>query len=1026
MKQISIDLETFCVTDIKSAGAHKYAEKAEILLFAYKVDDEPIQLIDFTEFWGLGIDRKDYLPKDIWEGLFDPTVLKTAWNCGFERSEIHAFFGVYCPPEQWKDTMVTAAMCGLPLALGEAAKALNMEQQKDNIGKTLIRFFSIPCKPTKANGMRERNLPEHAPEKWEQFKSYCIQDVLVETQIAKKLDWYKIPEVERQLWFLDQKKNERGMKVDMVLIDQAIKMDKIFRDRMIAEAGAITGLSNVNSVAQLKGWLEEETGEDVESLAKNNVAKMLTEVDSAKAKRVLEIRALMAKSSIKKYQAMKNAAGRGDRIRGMIQYYGAQRTGREAGRLAQPQNFPRISDEFEEFLDISRELVKAGDLETIELIFGDAVPNILSQLLRTTFIADKGKEFIVLDFSSIEMVVLSWVANEEWRLKVFAEGGDIYKESASVMFKKPKAEITKDERQKGKISELLCIEENQLVLTHLGTVPIKDVTLLHKVWDGENFVTHDGAIFKGIKEVITYEGLTATKDHIVWSTENEQLQFGELAARGSHLLQSGNSGQAIRVGENNQPREKMVKKLEKTNGTRSVYRMPKNKVVRSLHPNSGCCQRVQCLHTIRNAGMATGKVSSGSKTLQQSEICSIPQLRRSRDKIQFSVCTRGRTLDNTKLRSTGQRIGTGQDRQQFTLSSRKYSFRNSGRESIKSSSDRSSLLGGRRLALCSISSNKKAIFWNDQRTNISRCGISRFSETKKLAFYPRKARVYDIINCGPNNRFTVSNALVHNCQFGGTEPAMEKLMETIADPKKRIPKKEMKPLIKAWRTANPNIVQTWWDTGNAAIDTVKTGLPNQVLKGIYFEMRNKNLMMVLPSGRSLCYPGAHIRKYWIGTVKVKVEGEFIADENLILKPVYELKKIKLGEVVSGTMQEFHTMMRMKGVVQAENVEPSKRDSLCFWGPNSITKKWEIMETHGARLCENFTQAIARDFLMHSILNFENRGIECTLSVHDEGIFEALKGLISFEKAKEIFLIKPKWGQTMPLNADGFIGDYYKK
>lgn len=329
MRTLSIDLETFCETDIKSAGAYKYAEKAEILLFAYRWDDEPVQLIDFTEFWGLDMHPSEYLPLDVWEALLDSSILKTAWNCSFERPVMQNVFGIELPAEQWKDTMVTAAMCGLPLSLGEAAKALNMEQEKDNTGKTLIRYFSIPCKPSKVNGMRSRNLPEHAPDKWEQFKNYCRQDVIVETEIAKKLEWYKIPHTERKLWFLDQKKNARGIKVDMVLIDQAIKMDKIFRDRLIAEASEITGLGNVNSVAQLKGWLEEETGDEVESLNKNSVTKLIGEVDSEKAKRVLEIRSLMAKSSIKKYVAMKNAAGVGDRIRGMIQYYGAQRTGRE-------------------------------------------------------------------------------------------------------------------------------------------------------------------------------------------------------------------------------------------------------------------------------------------------------------------------------------------------------------------------------------------------------------------------------------------------------------------------------------------------------------------------------------------------------------------------------------------------------------------------------------------------------------------------------------------------------------------------
>lgn len=712
MRTLSIDLETFCVTDIKSAGAYKYAEKAEILLFGYKWDAGPVHVIDFTEFWGLDMHPREYLPLDVWEALPDEHVLKTAWNCAFERSVMQKVFGIELPPEQWKDTMVTAAMCGLPLSLGEAAKALNMDLEKDTTGKSLIRFFSIPCKPTKANGMRIRNLPEHAPEKWEQFRRYCGQDVLVETEIAKKLEWYKIPDTERKLWFLDQKKNARGLKVDMQLIDQAIIMDKIFRDRLIAEASEITGLGNVNSVAQLRGWLEEETGDQVDSLAKNNVTKLIGEVDSEKAKRVLQIRALMAKSSIKKYLAMKNAAGEGDRIRGMIQYYGAQRTGREAGRLAQPQNFPRISDEFEEFLDTARELVKAGDLEAIELIFGSEVPNILSQLLRTTFIADEGKEFIVADFSAIEMVVASFIAGEQWRLDVFNKGGDIYKASAAAMFKIPVEQVTKDQRQKGKVAELLC-------------------------------------------------------------------------------------------------------------------------------------------------------------------------------------------------------------------------------------------------------------------------------------------------------------------GYGGTKPAMQRMNETIADHKKRIAEKDMTPIIKAWRTANSNIVEFWWMIGKAAIACVKTGVWQDVAKGVSFEMKNKNLMMKLPYGRSICYPGAHLRKFWVGTID-KTEKD---DEG---NYVVETVKVKLSEVVLGTNDEFRKLMREKRLTQKENVDPIQRDSLCFWGPNSMTKKWEVMETHGARLFENAVQAFSRDCLMFAVTNMEAAGADVCLTVHDELVVESNKGKFTYEQIKNIMTITPPWAPGLNLRADGFIGDYYKK
>lgn len=1019
MRQLSIDLETFCETDIKTAGAYKYAEKAEILLFAYRWDGEPVQLVDFTEFWGLGMHPSEYLPQDVWEALPDASVLKTAWNCSFERPVMHHVFGIDLPAEQWKDTMVTAAMCGLPLSLGEAAKALNMEQEKDNTGKTLIRYFSIPCKPTKANGMRSRNLPEHAPDKWEQFKAYCRQDVIVETEIAKRLEWYKIPDTERKLWFLDQKKNGRGIKVDMQLIDQAIKMDKIFRDRLIKEASEITGLGNVNSVAQLRGWLEEETGDAVESLAKNNVTKLIGEVDSAKAKRVLEIRSLIAKSSIKKYLAMKNASGFDDRIRGMIQYYGAQRTGREAGRLAQPQNFPRISDEFEEFLDTARELVKAGDLESIELIFGSEVPNILSQLLRTTFIADEGKEFIVLDFSAIEAVSLSYLADEKWRLDVFDSGGDIYKASASSMFKVPVSEITKDQRQKGKVAELLCIEENQLVLTDCGTIPIKNVTLLHKVWDGEHFVTHEGVIFKGIKTVITYEGLTATPEHIVWSQENEQLQFGQLAARGSHLLQSGNGRKGIRVGKDNKSRKKVGQRLAKAYGVSSVHKLRNYKILRSVVTEPRKIKRVQRLHQVCNAEMVTWSDKRSLPKMRKPERQRVPKLWRSRYSIQLSIRKRSRYLDIRESASTRSQTGIRSNRQQSSLSTRKYKICPAFDKSRKQKINNSFRVDSRRLALCTFSCNSETIGRDVEARNICGGRNSCTTEKKELAFNQREARVYDIVNAGPNNRFTVSNVLVHNCGYGGTKPAMQKMNETITDPKKRIPDKEMTPIIKAWREANSNIVQFWWDTGKAAINTVKTGMKTELVKGISFEMKQGNLMLNMPAGGSICYPGAHLRKYWIATVeKVSKDDE----GNYVVEPT----KIKLAEVKLGTNDEFRRLMREKGLKQMPDVDPAQRDSLCFWGPNPTTKKWEIMETYGPRVVENICQRFSRDCLMYAVMNMEAASADVNLTVHDELVAEVLKGLMTFEEAKSIMVKRPPWAPGLNLRADGFIGEYYKK
>lgn len=383
-----------------------------------------------------------------------------------------------------------------------------------------------------------------------------------------------------------------------------------------------------------------------------------------------------------------------------------------SGRLAQPQNFPRISDSFEEFLDLARELVKAGDLETLEWLFGDEIPNVLSQLLRTTFIPDEDKEFLVLDFSAIEAVALSYIADENWRLEVFDSGGDIYKATASAMFKTPIDLVTKDQRQKGKVMELL---------------------------------------------------------------------------------------------------------------------------------------------------------------------------------------------------------------------------------------------GG----------------------------------------------------------------------FGGTKPAIQKMNETILDPKKRIPEKEMNPMVKAWRAANPNIVQLWWDTGKAAIQAVKTRQRVDLVKDIWFEMKNKNLLMHMPAGGSITYPDAHLRTYWIATVMKAGQDD---EGNYIVEPT----KIKLAEVKLGTQTEFYNLMNQKGLKQVENVDPSQRESLCFWGPNPTTKRWEIMETYGPRIVENFTQRFARDCLMFAVINFENKGVPVNLTVHDELVGEPLKGFINFEDAKDIMTITPPWAKGLNLRADGFIGSYYKK
>lgn len=447
MRTLSIDLETFSEVDIKSAGAYKYAENCEILLFAYSFDGQAPQIIDMT---------KDFISAELLDALTDENILKLAFNASFERAVLQNCLLITLPPEQWEDTMVRAAMAGLPLSLESSAAALGLAQQKDTAGKMLIRHFSIPCKPTKTNGMRTRNLPEHSPDKWEDFKRYCIQDVVTEQAISKALQWIKIPEFERKLWCLDQRINERGLGVDLILAKNAISLDARFNERLFKEAIELTGLSNANSVAQIKAWLEKEEDITITTLAKDSLAELLKTVTSDRAKRLIRIRQDLSKTSVKKFVAMLNAVGEGQRIRGLFQYYGATKTGRWAGRLVQVQNLPRGSFK-PHIMEEARKLVLQNDIEWLETCLGP-IPDTLSNLIRTAFVPKKGNRLVVSDFSAIEARVIAWFAEEKWRLDVFRTHGKIYEASASTMFKIPIEQIGKDSpyRQKGKVTELSC------------------------------------------------------------------------------------------------------------------------------------------------------------------------------------------------------------------------------------------------------------------------------------------------------------------------------------------------------------------------------------------------------------------------------------------------------------------------------------------------------------------------------------------------------------------------------------------
>ena len=445
MRVLSIDVETFSSVDLGQTGVYRYVEAPdfEILIFAYSVDGGPVEVVDLKQ--------GEELPPEIMKALTNPAVIKSAFNANFERVTIAKHFGIPTPPEQWQCTMVHSMMLGLPASLDGVGKALRLDVQKDSAGKRLIQYFSVPCKPTKVNGGRTRNLPEHDPERWEQFKEYCRRDVEVEIEIRKRLSKYPIPESEQRLWEIDQKINDRGFMVDFDLAEKAVEADRLHREKLIREAIELTGIENPNSVQQLKDWLEETEGVEVDSLDKKAVAELKNDV-SPTGRRLLEIRQELGKTSVKKYEAIMRAVCSDHRVRGLFQFYGANRTGRWAGRLVQVQNLPRndIDD-----IEVARDLLKSGAYEDIDMLFG-SLPDVLSQLIRTAFIAPPGKKLLVCDYSAIEARVIAWLAGEEWRLDVFRTHGKIYEASASQMFGVPIEQITKGSelRQKGKVAEL--------------------------------------------------------------------------------------------------------------------------------------------------------------------------------------------------------------------------------------------------------------------------------------------------------------------------------------------------------------------------------------------------------------------------------------------------------------------------------------------------------------------------------------------------------------------------------------------
>ena len=1259
-----LDFETRSTVDIAKCGSFKYIADPsfDVLLLAYAWGDEPVKLVDFAqgETW----------PEDFLQGLRDPDVTCIAHNCAFERAVIGKLLE-YTPPEHWFDTMHLTAHCGLPLGLDGACKALGLpeDQAKMKEGKALIRYFCTPPKATKTNGGRPWNLPEHAPEKWDTFRRYCKQDVESMRTIFNLLKRWLPDETERRIWALDAKVNEKGMNTDQQFVRHAMEMDGKYKAELTEKAIAVSGIENPNSVQQVKDWLKDQEDIEVPSLNKKEVADVIANLKTDRAKQLMEIRSELSKTSTKKYDAFIRCAGEDDHVRGCFQFFGAhsgrwcltgdhevltpdgwirldewsggriavwnassriisfqesealsfpyegemiqidsvrcqqvstpdhkmlvrRRNGswepktmkelyghrfsipftgqrnRErvlsdhnalrilimvqadghytndgdlklkfkrlrkverckrllrlggipyqyvvrpdgshafvvkrrdmplylrafrdktfgwwmldedpsviiqeielwdgtrcgpnsiqyttcvkqnadilqavcqlaglsstllvkkrgeahpnwsdayvlniwltpgdhsdirsdqqsisqlsgtvycastptgyflvrrngvvwvtgnSGRLVQLQNLKQnhLPD-----LDDARELVKTGDFECFEMLYPN-VTGTLSELIRTSLIAEPGEQFVVSDFSAIEARVSAWFAHEEWVLDVFRNGGDIYCDTDSQMFKVPVVKNGENGhlRQKGKVAILACIAEGELVLTDTGLVPIENVTTAMKVWDGENWVTHEGLIYKGEREVITYDGLTATPDHLVW-VEGEQrpIQLGVAASCGARLVQTGDGRNPIRLGRGYQPGETVEQDLEPLLCPDEVRGMRVRSMAEPDEPAARFVEGMPEMLTAEGATEVVRQETNCRKTeMREPERRQLRPVRGEGNQIRFSECESCRDVPDRKLWNPRQGTGDGPHRYEWELRPGKYPIRNDEGERSEQAMHRSDRMGPTVLALCVHNSDPKTVLRDDEgRDHPGRrdCGVR---EAKELERDQGKVRVYDLRNAGPNHRFTVSGRLVHNCGYGGGVNALK----AFGADKMGMTNEEMAHTVDLWRKANPRICAMWKSLETAMKKCiVHKATTVDKIGGVRFRWEKGIVWMRLPSGREMAYYGAE----------------------------YGESRFKNGMTLS------------------------------YLGINS-KKNFTRIETWGGRIFENLVQATARDCLRDTMLRLDADGWDIRGHIHDEVICsEPINGR-GVEEMCEVFARPIDWAPGLPLTGAGYTTPYYRK
>lgn len=951
--ELHLDIETYSRVDLKKNTVYRYVEDEEwmILICSWCIGQGEIHT-------AYGHEEVSGIP-----GLFDPAVKKIAHNSDFERINFSALkglpVGTYIDPEEYIDTAVLASLWGYPRSLKGFCKVVGGEA-KDEAGGRLINLFSVP------NRKGERTLPEERPADWDAYVEYNRQDVISMRDNIYRLGKGFPSAEEYEAWITATKINDRGIKIDTVLAGAAHRQYEANKKADLARVKEITGLDNPNSVQQFKGWLAEQ-GFEMESIDKAHVAELLERDDLPdEVREAVERKQLAALSAATKYVVAQGSTNSDGRLRGTIKYSNAN-TGRMTGVTLSPHNLPR-----DHFTDAEGEHDTEAEQAAIDkLLAGVHVGSEdLKKLVRPLLMGP----FTVSDYSAIEARLTAWAAGEDSVLESFRKGEDIYVATAERMGG-VKAGF---DRQRGKSATLGCIAEGSLVLTDRGLVPIENVGIADKIWDGVEFVRHDGVVYKGQKEVMHYGGLTATPDHKVWASlegEPRTVRLDYAAACGARLVRTGSSGSPVRLGEDHQPRSSLHP--EGLAHSDDADRMHWVRATAVVEPGKPALGPLKGLPVVQQSTLAP-EVPGSNLNRSQAEVHKpsrpeLETLRSTRNHLRFPIGDSGWSLDSGEFRRASAKARAGSRGQRQGVCSGEPSMGDALAEYGQQTEHRSSRVQARGVALHRGSSEEETSRGVHPQADYRTGAIGRAGEAQELAWDRKKVAVYDILNAGPRHRFTVSDVLVHNCGFGGGAGALLNLGGAKIYPKGTpddVIWAGLTSLVETWRVAHPHIV-SWWKQVHTAFDK---GGPASRRIPVDVEIVGNDRYVWLPSGRALVYHNCR--------------REYVQPKDRNGKPLPYRRRAWVCDAVVGN----GTQRRIVG------------------GPTQV---------------ENIIQAIGRDLLTHALVNVERAGFRTVTHVHDEIVTETTGGL-TVERLSSLMCDLPDWAEGLPVEAAGYTTQRYRK